>query len=94
METNLHVVLTLVDGEQVTQDILCPPDKAEQVMNQLMVQYSQVGLLKKDGDKYLLYPAHRITLVECELPSLVIATPSDTARAAQAAGGLKKITLS
>jgi hypothetical protein len=91
METNLHVILTLVDGEQVTQDILCPADTAQSVMNQLMVQYSQVGLLKKDGDKFMLYPAHRIKLVECELPSLVIASPSETARAAQAAGSLKKI---
>ena len=91
METNLHVVITLVDDEQVTQDILCPPDKADAIMNQLMVQYSQVGLLKKDGEKFMLYPAHRIKLVECELPSLVIAGPSDAARAAQAAGGIKRI---
>lgn len=91
METNLHVILTLVDDSQVTQDILCPPETAQNVMNQLMAQYSQVGLLKKDGEKFVLYPSHRIKLVECELPSLVIAGPTDAARAAQAAGGIKKI---
>lgn len=91
MDVSLHFVITKVDGSQVTQDIKCPQDAAEQAMNQMLAQYSQVGMLKKDGTKYMLLPSSQIALVECELPTIVIAGPSDTAKVAAAAGSLKKI---
>jgi len=91
METSLHFVITKIDNTTVEQDIKCPADAAEAVVNQMMAQYSQVGVLKKEGNKYTLLPCSQIALVEIELPSLVIASPSDTARVASAAGGLKRI---
>jgi hypothetical protein len=90
-EANLHFVITKVDGTQVTQDFNCPSDAVEGVMNQMLAQFSQVGMLKKDGTKYTLLPASQISLVECELPTLVIAGPSETAKVAAAAGSLKRI---
>ena len=65
----------------------------EAVIQQLLVQYAQVGVMKKDGNKVTLTPASQIKLVECDIPSLVIAAPTDTARAAQAADGIRKLTL-
>jgi hypothetical protein len=91
METNLHFVVTKTDGTQVTQDIKCPNDASESALNQMLAQYAQIGMLKKDGTKYTLVPASQISLVECELPTIVLADPSDAAKVAAAAGGLKRI---
>ena len=91
METNLHFIVTKVDGSQVMQDIKCPTDVVEGAMNQMLSQFAQVGMLKKEGAKYTLLPASQIALVECELPTIVIAAPSDTAKVAAASGSLKKI---
>lgn len=91
METNLHFVVTKIDGTIVEQDINCPADAADAAINQMMAQYSQVGMLKKEGNKYTLLPRNQISLVEVELSPLVVATPSDTARVAQSVGGIRKI---
>ncbi len=93
METNLHFVASLVDGGHVTQDFTVPTDKVDAAIPQLLSQYAQVGMLKRDGNKYTLIPHSQIRLIECEIPSLVVATSSDTQKAAVAAGGLKKLTL-
>ena len=91
METNLHFVITKTDGTTVEQDIKCPTDAADAAVNQMMAQYAAVGMLKKEGSKYTLLPRNQIALVEVEVSSLVIAAPSETARVASAAGGLRKI---
>jgi hypothetical protein len=91
METNLHFVITKLDGSVVEQDIKCPADAAEAAINQMMGQYSQVGMLKKEGGKFTLLPRNQIALVEVEISPLIVASPSETARVAQAAGSLKKI---
>lgn len=91
METSLHFVVTKVDGSQVTQDIKCPADAAEAAINQMMAQYSQLGMLKKEGGKYSLLPSSQIAFVEVEVSSILVASPSDTVRVASAAGSLKKI---
>ena len=91
METNLHFVITKVDGTTVEQDMKCPADAVDAAINQMMAQYSQVGMLKKEGNRFTLLPRNQIALVEVELSSLVVASPSDTARVASASGALKKI---
>jgi hypothetical protein len=91
METSLHFVITTVEGNLLTQDIKCPSDAAEAAVNQMMAQYASVGMLKKEGNKYSLLPSNQISFVEIELSPLVVASPSETARVAAAAGGIKKI---
>lgn len=91
MEINLHFVITKVDRTIIEQDIKCPSDAAESAINQMMAQYSQVGMLKKEGNKYTLLPASQIAFVEVELSPFVVASPSEAARVASAVGGLKKI---
>jgi hypothetical protein len=94
METNLHFVVTKVDGAQILQDIKCPAESADTAMNQILAQYSQIGLLKKEEEGYYtLLPSSQIAFVECRMSSLVIATPNDTPKAAQAAGNLRKLSL-
>ena len=87
METNLHFVITKIDGTTVTQDIQVPSDAVEPAINQMMIQFAQVGVLKKEGTKHILLAASQIALVECEPSALVIATPIDTPKTAS----LKKI---
>lgn len=91
METALHFVITKVDGSQVTQDFKCPPDAAEQIMQQAFAQFSQVGMMKKDGNRFTLLPSSQIALVEIELPTLVLADEGEVKKAAKASEGLKRI---
>ena len=91
MDTNLHFVITKVDGSEVIQDIKCPSNAVEAAMNQMFSQFSQVGVLKKDGTKYTLVPSSQIQLVECDVPTIVIAGPSETAKVAATTGSLKRI---
>jgi len=51
METNLVFYITKVDGGVVEQQFTIPEDKVEAVIQQLLVQYAQVGVMKKDGNK-------------------------------------------
>lgn len=91
MEATLHFVITKVDGSQVNQDLSCPPDATAQLMQQVFGQYSQVGVMKKEGNKFSLIPASQIALVEVELPTLVIAGEGEVKQVAKASEGLKKI---
>jgi len=91
MEAMLHFIITKVDGTVITQDLGCPPDAAQQILQQAFAQYSQIGVMKKEGNKYTLVPSAQIAFVEVELPTLIIATEADAKGAAKASESLKKI---
>jgi hypothetical protein len=91
MEANLQFNITLVDGTRVEQNMGVPPDKIEALIQQVFAQYSQVGVLKKEGNKFSFIPAPQIRLVEIEIPTILTAVPGDAERAAAAAGKLKSI---
>jgi len=48
------------------------------LMQQMLFQYAQVGMLRqpKPGEFVLLCPS-QIAMVECTLPSILIANPAD-----------------
>ena len=91
METPLRFTITTTDGKQETQELTAPPGQSQQTAMRAMMQYSQVGMLKKEGSRLILLPSHRIALVEVELPLVSLATTGDASAAAQAAGSLKRI---
>lgn len=91
MEVALHFVITKVDGTQVTQDFKCSSEAAEQIMQQAFAQFSQIGMMKKEGNHFTLLPSSQIKLVEIDLPTLVIADDGDVKQVAKASEGLKRI---
>ena len=94
MESNLHFVISTTSGD-ITQDIKVPSDKLDEAINQILAQYSQIGVLKKDvvSATYTLIPASQILLVKCVVQaSLVVeALPGDVAKVVAANTTLKRI---
>lgn len=90
METKLKFIITTVTGEKVEQEISVapPPDPSIPMeaaimdgINRMMAQYSQVGMMKREGDKFILLTTHQIAKVEVEKPSILIANPAEAERA-------------
>jgi hypothetical protein len=82
MEIKLSFLITFVNGEVTTQEISVPADPQHPVekqtlflMQQMLQQYSQVGLLRnpENKKKFLLICPSQIASVECELPSILLA---------------------
>ncbi len=70
--------LTLKNGTKMEQTLNIPADgeKApdpEQVIMQMLQQYAAVGMLKKDGKKFILVTCGEISTVEVEIPSILVA---------------------
>ena len=85
MEIKLNFKITFTSGEQTEQEIAYPADEskpfdlqAKALMQQMLFQYAQVGMLRqpKPGEFVLLCPS-QIAMVECTLPSILIANPAD-----------------
>ena len=85
MEIKLKFKITFVSGEQTEQDITVPADpsksfegQARALMQTMLAQYAQVGMLRQPapGHFVLLCPS-QIAMVECELPSIVLADASE-----------------
>ena len=85
MEIKLSFKITFVSGEQTTQEIAFPADpskpfdpQAKLLMQQMLAQYTQVGMLRQPepGTFVLLCPS-QIALVECSLPNIIIANPTE-----------------
>lgn len=81
MEIKLNFLITFVNGDSTTQEIVVPTDPQIPVekqilllMQQALVQYAQVGLLRspKKGNFFLICPS-QIATVECDLPSILLA---------------------
>jgi hypothetical protein len=87
MEIKLTFQITMVNEEVIEQTFTVPalndpnvPFEQQQiiVMNKALTQYAQVGMLKQvEPRKFLLVCPSQIACVECELPSILIANPSD-----------------
>jgi len=85
MEIKLKFKLTFVSGEQTEQEISLPADpsksfdtQAKLLMQQMLAQYTQVGMLRQPepGTFVLLCPS-QIAMVECSLPSILIASEGE-----------------
>jgi hypothetical protein len=88
METQLVFKIVKKDGEELEQVINCPPEHAESIVNQMLAQYAQVGMMRKSGNKFLLLCCGEIAYVEVELPSVVIASADEAEKASKAHGNL------
>ncbi len=96
MDIRLTFKITCTNGEETTQDISTPAvndpnvpfDKQQaMVMQQMLHQYAQVGLLRQPSpNKFILMCPSQIAFVECELPSIVLANALDVPPAPK--GGL------
>lgn len=79
--------LTLKNGVKMEQKISVPADgdgdkipTPEQLIMQLLGQYASVGMLKRDGNKFILVTCGMIDTVEVEIPSLVVANINEVRR--------------
>jgi hypothetical protein len=85
MEIKLSFLITFTSGETTTQDFNVPADPKHPIdkqtvllMQQMLTQYSQVGLLRNpSGKKFVLTCPSQIATVECELPAILIAGPNE-----------------
>jgi hypothetical protein len=76
--------ITLKSGAKVEQKISTPADgdgqkipTPEQLCMQMLQQYATVGMLKRDGNKFILVTCGMIDTAEVEIPSLVVAGLGD-----------------
>lgn len=85
MEIKLTFKLTFVSGEQTTQEIAVPADprhayetQAKALMQTMLSQYATVGMLRQPtpGSYVLLMPS-QIAMIECEMPSIILADAQD-----------------
>jgi hypothetical protein len=85
VEIKLSFKITFVSGEQTVQEISLPADpnkafdqQAKFLMQQMLGQYATVGMIRQPepGTFVLLCPS-QIAMVECTLPSIVIASPNE-----------------
>ena len=85
MDISLKFKITCTNGEETEQSITVPADPQlpfEQqqifVMQKMLNQYAQVGLLRQiEPRKFLLMCPSQLAFVEVELPSILVANPSD-----------------
>lgn len=85
MDIKVTFTITLVSGEVTKQEISVPADPAHPVerqtmavMQTMMQQYATVGMLKQpEKGKFVLLCPSQIALIECEMPSILIASPGD-----------------
>jgi hypothetical protein len=89
MEIKLTFTITFINGEITTQDIVVPADiklpiekQTAFLMQQMLVQYAQVGLLRNPdkGTKFILICPSQIATVECEVPSILLAGANELPR--------------
>jgi hypothetical protein len=79
--------LKLKDGREMEQKISANPNadgktepNAEQLIMQMLQQYAAVGMLKRDGKKFILVTCGMIDTVEVEIPSILTPTTSEFAK--------------
>jgi len=87
MDIRLTFKITLVNGEEETQEITAPavndpniPLEQQRilVMQRMLNQYAQVGMLRQpEKDHFILLCPSQIAFVECILPSVVLANALD-----------------
>src|SRR5208337_731881 len=87
MDIRLTFKITLVNGEVETQEITAPAvndpnitlDQQRMLLMQRMFnQYTQVGMLRQpEKNKFILLCPSQIAFIECELPSVLIASALD-----------------
>jgi hypothetical protein len=90
MEIKLRFKITFVDGMQKLQEITIPADPRLAVDNQqkalmqtMFSQYATIGYVTHppdEPDTYRLILPSQIAMVECALPSLIIAQESEVPR--------------
>jgi hypothetical protein len=88
MDIKLTFKITFVSGEQTIQEISAQTDPRHHVdeqmkalMNRMFIQYTSVGMVRQGTDddgtpnpsKYVLLCPSQLALVECELPSIILA---------------------
>jgi hypothetical protein len=91
MEINLKFKITLVNGEETTQEIKVQADPKLPVekqtlflMQQMFNQYAQVGLLREpQKGKFILRCPSQLAFVECEMPSILLASSIELPKSAQ-----------
>jgi hypothetical protein len=69
----LKFVITKTNGEKVEQEVPCIPEKVGECIRDMLLQYANLGMIKKDGDKMILLCASQIAYAEVDIPSVVIA---------------------
>ena len=74
MESKLNFEILTIDGEVLEQEIGCPPEQAEAAIKQMLAQYAQVGMLRKQGDRYTLLMANQIARVDVSVPSVIVSS--------------------
>jgi hypothetical protein len=85
MEIKLTFKITYVSGEQSLQEIAIPADARLPVENQqkalmqtMMTQYASVGIIRQPTpNSYRLILPSQLAMVECELPSIILADAID-----------------
>jgi len=81
METRLKFVITKKNGEKVEQEIgvpaTLPSEKVQEFIQAVFLQYANIGMVRKDGNKFILLTASQIETVEVEIPTVVIASPGE-----------------
>jgi hypothetical protein len=85
MEIKLSFKIMFVSGEQAVQEIAVQADpgkpfdlQARAAMQQMLGQYATIGMLRQPepGHFKLVCPSQIVT-VECELPNILIAGPTE-----------------
>lgn len=94
MEIKLKFLITFLSGEQTEQEIAVPADEryafdvqAKALMQTMLSQYASIGILRKgptpdnpNHNYYKLVLPSNISTVECELPSIVIASEAEVSK--------------
>ena len=77
MHNTLKFVITRTNGEKLEQEIPCIPEKVGECMRDMFLQYANMGMIKKEGDKFILLCASQIAYAEVEIPQVVLASGND-----------------
>lgn len=87
MDIRLEFKITMVNGEETAQTITVPAVNDPQasyemqqvfLMQKMFNQYAQVGLIRQiEPKKFLLLCPSQLAFVEVEIPSVLIANPTD-----------------
>ena len=85
-DIKLTFYLTLKNGTKMEQTLSIPDGDGknnptpEQIVMQMLQQYAAVGMLKRDGQKFILVTCGEIATVEVEIPSILVANMNEIQR--------------
>jgi hypothetical protein len=80
----LEVIVTLDDNTieivKVTIPAEVPTQQVPQQVAKAVLEISQIGVMRREGDTFTLIPGHRVKFIEAAIPSIDIYSPNSGPR--------------